>query len=472
MTRSDDTCARRLDVVQRLAHIGVWEWDVQTDETYWSDETFRIFGLQPGEIKPGYAAARLHTHPDDLEKWASAVQQAMQSGDNFELDYRAIRKDGKMIWIHNHADILRDEHGQAIKFIGIAQDISERMHTLESQVESEARFRHVFENSPVSKSMTTPDGRICPNQAFLDLLGYTAEEAQDINWRELTHPDDIEENEKIVQSILDGERDSAHWEKRYIRKDGQVVAVEIHTFLQRNAQGEPQYFISTTIDLRARKQAEARLMEALEAKETLLKELYHRTKNNMQVVSSLLATQASLSNDPYLKQILTENVHRIRAMALVHQKLYQSSSLSRIQFDEYLRELVPLLISAYRHDSARISIVYDLQPIKLDLDLAIPTGILVNELLTNALKYAYPNEKPGQILISLQRCPDDQVELVVADNGVGFPPDFIPAQAKTLGLKLIEKTVKLQLKGRMEIHSYPGVQYRIYFKETLPDEHA
>ncbi len=262
---------------------------------------------------------------------------------------------------------------------------------------------------------------------------------------------------------------SACWEKRYLHKDGHVIPVEIHTYLQRDPQGMPQFFISTVVDLSARKQAEARLLEALEAKEILLKELHHRTKNNMQVISSMLAFQASASSDPALKQVLNENIFRIWAMALVHQKLYQASNLSRIQFGDYLQELVPLLISGYHLGAERVSVLYDLDPVELDLELAMSAGLAVNEMLNNALKYAFPDERPGQIQIGLHRNPDGEIELIIADNGVGFAADFNPAQAATLGLKLVEKTVKLQLKGRMEIHTHPGVKYSIFFKETPSD---
>ncbi len=156
MNPSDHDCARRLEAIQRLAHIGVWEWDLQTDESYWSDETFRLFGLEPGEIRPCYEAIRPLIHPDDLEKWEAAIRLTVQTGDHYSLDFRLRRADEEVIWIHDEADVLRDETDKALKFSGIAQDITERVQTVEALAISEERFRFVFEHSPIGKSMTIP----------------------------------------------------------------------------------------------------------------------------------------------------------------------------------------------------------------------------------------------------------------------------------------------------------------------------
>jgi two-component sensor histidine kinase len=211
-----------------------------------------------------------------------------------------------------------------------------------------------------------------------------------------------------------------------------------------------------------RREAEAKIQTALNEKEVLLREIHHRVKNNLQVVSSLLNLQAAQSKDPSYVEGLRESQNRVRAMALIHEKLYQSDDLARINFAPYMQGLVSFLSQTYRISQERVNIRLEIRDTLLGLDTAIPCGLIVNELVSNALKYAFPDGNRGMITITCRPLNDGEILLEVADNGIGLPQGVIPAQSNSLGLKLVSGLVK-QIDGTMSVESNDGLHYRIHF---------
>ncbi|HDQ44919.1 MAG TPA: PAS domain S-box protein [bacterium] len=216
-----------------------------------------------------------------------------------------------------------------------------------------------------------------------------------------------------------------------------------------------------------RRQAEERLTASLNEKEVLLRELYHRTKNNMQVIRSMLALQAHYSNDQTVRKIFRDTQNRIDAMALVHQKLYQSQNLSRIDLKEYILELTGLLVQSFGVLSTRITPVLELEPIHVLIDTAIPCGLILNELLSNALKHAFPGDRQGEIRIRLSRTGEDGIALDFSDNGVGAPKGFDPRNQETLGLQSVFTLVEHQLQGEAEFRNENGLAFHFRFREAL-----
>lgn len=215
-------------------------------------------------------------------------------------------------------------------------------------------------------------------------------------------------------------------------------------------------------DITARRTAEDRLKESLQEKEILLRELHHRVKNNMQVISSLLNLQANYTNDPATREMFRETQRRIRSMALVHEQLYQSSNLSKINFDFYLENLSSHIFQSCGVSTHRIKLKKQCQNIFLDVNMAIPLGMIYNELLTNALKHAFPGDREGEIMVILGRTEDNRCFLEVADNGIGLPPDFSLEASRTLGLQIIQ-TLCQQLRGEIKIDRNNGTSFKIFF---------
>ena len=221
-------------------------------------------------------------------------------------------------------------------------------------------------------------------------------------------------------------------------------------------------------DITERKVAAEQLENALSDKEALLRELYHRTKNNMQVISAMLALQAENLTDEKATQIFQDVGSKIQSMAIVHQMLYRSQNLSSIDLKEYISALSDLLISTYRVRSHCNRVDILAESISASIDIAIPCGLMVNELITNALKYAFPAHHPGQLTVRLESRPDNNIFIEVSDNGIGFPPGYDVEQATTLGLQTVIALGQHQLQGKVNIFSGNGVTCQVEF----PNNHA
>jgi two-component system, sensor histidine kinase PdtaS len=198
----------------------------------------------------------------------------------------------------------------------------------------------------------------------------------------------------------------------------------------------------------------------------LLKEIHHRVKNNMQIVCSIFRLQLSQIKDPRAATILRDSQSRISAMALIHKTLYQPKDQSSIYFEEYIQELASSIFDSYRVDPDRIGLKTDLESVAMDIDTVTPCGLILNELVTNSIKYAFPDERQGEIAISFRRDGDGFV-LAVSDNGVGLPANFDIHLANTLGMQLVVNLSEKQLGGRLEVESgSQGTTFRIYFRES------
>ena len=210
------------------------------------------------------------------------------------------------------------------------------------------------------------------------------------------------------------------------------------------------------------KQVEERTRE-LREKEVLLKEVHHRVKNNLQVISSLVGLQADGSEDETVREVLRDVIYRVRSMALVHEKLYQSADLARIDFAEYARSLLSYLWRAHGAAAAAVRLTLDLAPVSLTVDTAIPCGLILNELAGNALKHAFRGRSDGEVTVSLQETADGRICLRVRDNGVGLPAGFDWRQARSLGLRLVQMLAG-QLDGAVDVRGEEGTVFEIVFR--------
>ncbi len=270
-----------------------------------------------------------------------------------------------------------------------------------------------------------------------------SKEAGDIRLRETEDLSRLIAELKKVERALQESRDEL--EKRVFERTADLSKVNL--------------LLNQEISERIR--AEEQIKTSLKEKEVLLKEVHHRVKNNMQVIISLLNMQSRYFTDTKAIDIFTASMDRIKSMALIHNKLYQSESLSCINISDYVRDLSRSLVSTYSVN-AHIELNLDIDPLPLDIDTLMPLGILINELLANSLKHAFPEERSGRIDILLKTEDAQQLILTVSDNGIGIPPGLDYMDTKSMGMQLIITLVE-QLEGTIELNRDQGTEFRVTF---------
>jgi PAS domain S-box-containing protein len=260
------------------------------------------------------------------------------------------------------------------------------------------------------------------NPAFCQTVGYTVEELIGLNFERLVHADDLPAGLALVEQLVRGEITFFQVEKRYIAKDRQIIHVLLHATLRSDAEGQPINLIRQIVDITDQKRVETQLIDSLKEKDILLKETHHRVKNNLQVISSLLALQSHYSAEVYTREMMQESQNRVRSMALVHEQLYQDQDLTNIDCARYLRTLIEHLERAYQPQAGTVNLNIEVAEVLLNIDQAIPCGLIVNELVSNALKHAFPGGQDGQIHVQLRTNEAKTIaRLTVADTGVGLP---------------------------------------------------
>jgi two-component sensor histidine kinase/HAMP domain-containing protein len=218
-----------------------------------------------------------------------------------------------------------------------------------------------------------------------------------------------------------------------------------------------------TKDLR---ESEKQIKASLEGKEVLLKEIHHRVKNNLQVVSSLIMLQTENMKDERYIEMFNECQNRIKTMALIHDKLYRSKDIAKIELNDYIKSLVTETFRSYRKSTTKVKLKLDLEEIIIEIETAISCGLIINELISNSLKYAFPEDREGEIKISIRLLGKDEFEMIFSDNGIGIPEDIDYRNTKSLGLRLIVNLSERQLVGKIELDRSKGTKFQIRFKEV------
>jgi len=347
---------------------------------------------------------------------------------------------------------------------------SQQERMIEALRESEERFRATFEQAAVGIAHGSPQGRLARvNRRFCEIVGYRSRELLGRRLQELSHPEDREADEELGRRLLAGEIDSYSQARRFARPDDTNVWVNLTVSLAREKPGDPEYLIAVIEDITERQQATAALSASLKEKEVLLKEIHHRVKNNLQLVASMLNLQSDSVEDDSLKESLGDSQSRIKALALVHEKLYGSRDLAHISFKAYSDDLLSFLFRSLQAESELVSLKLDTADLSLDIDAAIPVGLILSELVSNSLKHGFPAGRTGEITIGLRPHLPPGFALTVADNGIGFPADLDFRQTDTLGLQLV-CVLTAQIGGSIELDRSNGTRFTIEFEPTSQEE--
>ncbi len=280
---------------------------------------------------------------------------------------------------------------------------------------------------------------------------------------DIIHPEDRQSVKESIMGAVNEQKPFSN-DYRLIRPDGTVRILSSKGEVITDPNGKPLRIVGTEQDITEHKIAEEKIKSSLKEKEMLLQEIHHRVKNNLQVISSLLRLQSRFIKDQNSIDIFKETQNRVRSIAILHEKLYQSDNLAKIKIDEYVKILAEDLMYFYELEESNINMILDIDDVSLNIETAIPCGLLINEMVANSLKYAFPNQKNGEIKIELHSNNEDQFNLTVGDNGVGIPEEIDPEKAETFGMQLIKYLTK-QLKGTIELDNNNGTKYQLKFNE-------
>mgnify|MGYP001824303067 CR=1 FL=1 len=349
--------------------------------------------------------------------------------------------------------------------------LEHRSRDLEATVgalrESENRYRSTFDLAGSGIAHVSLEGGFTRvNQRFCDIVGFPEDELLELRFQDITHPDDLEAELANVRRVLDGEINDFASEKRYLRKNGAIVWTSLTVSLVSEESGEPSYFIAVIEDTTERKKTEEAVQTSLAEKEVLLREIHHRVKNNMQVISSLLNLQAKGIEDERLGKMFMESQSRVRAMALIHEILYQSGHLARIDLGEYVSKLATSLVRMYGTEPERVDLSVGAENVTLGIDETVPCGLVINELLSNSLKYAFRDGRTGKIRIEAAPMNNEKIKLIVRDDGVGIPAELDIRNTDTMGMRLVIGLVESQLGGDVTLDRSEGTCFTVTFTPT------
>lgn len=382
------------------------------------------------------------------------------SGESFiDAELISVSKSGEARILLANGSPLLDCQGQKLGAVVALRDVSDRRQMEIVLQESEERFRLAFENAATGMAMTDLKGSFLQvNYSLCKILGFTEKELIELDCQTITHPEDVLTSRENYRQLLAGEISNFEIYKRYIHKKGHIIWA--FTSVSLVFEQQSKYFIAQIQDVTEQRISQAKLAQSLQEKEVMLQEIHHRVKNNLQVICSLLNLQSRYIKEPKTLKAFKETQNRVKSMALVHEQLYQSNNLSEIILSDYIKHLTDNLLRAYSV-TTKIKCKLEIADFYLDLDTAVPCGLIINELITNAIKYAFDNQQ-GEILIQAANNDEDSLVLSIGDNGIGIDPNYDPEANKSLGLRLV-KSLTEQLQGRYEIATEQNIGTKFEF---------
>lgn len=590
----------RLTLALKSANIGIWDWDMIHDLD-WDDRMYELYDLQRSDGVAVSQAWVNKLHPDDRAVAETTFQDAVLGIKEFDTEFRIVLGDGSIRFIKASALVQRNEWGKPQRMVGINYDITNSKQAEVALRESEHRYATLTEAAPVAIfRLDAASNCIYVNERWSLMTGRPTAAALGKGWLENIH---LEDCDRLLMHWSDPceQRCKLHetcrQEVRYLRPDGCITWLYMQIVPETNPSGTLIGYIGTLTDITIRKQIESEvnhhrdLLEAifnesadalflvdnntqlifdcnrravelfevskkeelinilgntlqryqstpqeldeviqelnqkswwsreieyatrkgnffwgnlvtkqitvagkavnlvrlsdiserkkaveqiqrsLDEKETLLKEIHHRVKNNLQIISSLLRMQSRRSDDETTLSMFKESQDRVQSMALIHEQLYQSADIYEINFDNYIKSLIDSLFRSYGVSQKNIILNIETNGIKLDLDTAIPCGLIINELVSNCLKYAFPEKKKGNITIYLEQSSEKQLSLVVKDTGIGITETLDWENSNSLGLRIVKNLVR-QLKGNIILerggvnsHRPRGTTFCIHFPQ-------
>jgi PAS domain S-box-containing protein len=431
---------------------------------------------------PGFRTSLIH--PEDEPRVRAALSRVLHTGCQVE-EYRIKRKDRRYTWVRDEMRLASPSSESPAHIVGTVTELSHPEPSLKPVsgnfalpgipgVPLAAEYGGSFEVLAESSSMMIWSSNLSGgfeyvSKGWLAFSGHVPEQEHGEGWLELVHPED---RGPCLNAFGEAAKagNAFELEFRLLRYDGRYRWVVIRG-VPRFHPGNGQYIghIGYCIDITHYRTQSDELRASLLEKEVLIKEVHHRVKNNLQVVCSILSLQAASATEPWTLQLFREAEQRVMSIALIHEQLYMSENLALLDLGDYLRRVANHLMQCYRRELGEVTIRVDSDSILLPIDIAQPCGLIVHELVSNALKYAFPNRREGEVLVRICREESNLILMTVRDTGIGLPDDFDISKTDTLGLQIVGALTQ-QLGGTLKLYKKPMTAIDISFTVKDPSK--
>ena len=467
----------------------VFEHDIRENIVNWAGAIQDVTGYTVEEFsKFEDVLWANHIHPEDRKRALGKLRTFQEKENKFRVEYRFRKKDGNYIHLEDSGVYLKDENGNVRKAFGVMKDITGIKLASEKLQESEARYRSFMKNfRGIAFQMGLDFTLILIDGNIKETTGYRKEDfiSGKVDWYQLVHPANREKLFENRERLANDPLLFIEHEYRIRHRDGKLRWVREILQNVSDPAGKKRIMQGTVYDISKQKEAEESLSKVEEIRK---KEIHHRIKNNLQVISSLLELQAEKFSDMEVLEAFRESQNRIATMAIIHEELYRSKNNETMDFSAYLQKLTKDLFHSYTIRKGDVNMQLDIEEVFLGMDTAIPLGIIINELVSNSLKHAFPSGRKGDVCIKLCKTEGNnenksisniisnssskssvdkniQYTLVVSDNGLGFPGNVDFRNTSSLGLQLVNILVE-QLDGTIELEKSSGTKFKIWFKES------
>jgi len=432
---------------------GIWRLDSEQKTNFVNDKMAAMLGYTIEEM----LGRSIYEFMDEASRVIAQKNiEICRQGIQQPNDYKFRRQDGSDFWAIISCSPILDITGQYIGSLSMITDITDRKLAEEELAQKEAQNRAIIEAIPDLLLRVKRDGS-CLN--FIPPKDASSGQYLPImtNLAEVLPPDKLQKQLGYIEEALNRKEVIVYEHELF--KYGKLAYEEVRI----SPSGEDQALIIVR-DISKRKYAEAQIQASLQEKEVLLKEIHHRVKNNLHVIDNLLDLQADSVQDPKVLDIFADSQNRIYTMALIHEQLYQSPNLAFVDFGEYIHRLVGNLCTSFGSSHGKIQLTVEAVSLPLNLETAIPCGLLINELVTNAYKHAFPDGRFGEVKVQISEDKNQQLHLLIADNGIGIPATVDWQNSTSLGLKLVQILAK-QLRAKLELTSNCGTSVHLTFSQ-------
>ncbi|MBN2406828.1 MAG: PAS domain S-box protein [Elusimicrobia bacterium] len=428
--------------------------DLEGKLLYVSSKTLELHGYDEESEMLGMDAFLLLA-PHERARGRKQVEELLKNGYVENREYVLLRRNGSVFTGDLNASVIRDAEGNPLCLIATTRDITEKKEKQNELIKSEKKMRAILEAIPDLMFQISADGIFLSYKASKEDLYTDPKYFLNNNIRDVLPKEVAELTMEEIGKAL--ETDEVQVFEYFLEMNKKVYYYEARVI----PSGD-NAVLAIVRDITERKEADKEIQQALREKKFLIREIHQRVKNNMQVVSTMINIQAGQIENEEIRGLLRESLNRIQSMILVNEKLYYSKDLMSVDFDDYIRTITEELFRYHDADDKNIMLEIDAQKMMLDVDYALPCGLIISELVSNSIKHAFEKKKKNRIGISISRT-DDEYELIIEDNGMGLPGDFDIRRAETIGLCLVNQLVEEQLHGDIHISCEKGCRFVIRF---------